>query len=224
MSFAQSTPFRENIRPGFVGDFLSREHVLPGGVKLNASTFTGADDIRIQTTAAVAVGATEVPVVALKDEIPSETVIAFGAAADGKFVRLSTTSPDGDTSMTTYPVSKALTSGDVGYYSPPGTKKRIVAGTPVYMSTSDHENKAATGAYWSSAANGKSVATTDVVRIIAYDVLDVDENNDGDLLRKGTLLHVNHMYWDTLDSTVKAKIRIDYDVTVGAPGQEVPAA
>ncbi len=223
MSFAKGSPFEQNIRPGFVGDFLNREHVLPGGVKLNASTFTGSDDIRVEVTAAVAANATTVPVVALSRDIPTDTTVMFGAPADGKFARLSEESPTGDNSLVTYPVPKDLAVGDVGYYSPPGTTKRIPAGTPVKISNTVLESSAASGALWSSAGNGIAAGTNDIVRILAYDVQDVEDNNDGDLLRKGTLLRVNHMYWDTLDATVKAKTRVDYDVTVGTPGQEVPA-
>lgn len=66
-----------------------------------------------------------------------------------------------------------------------------------------------------------TVTSNDCVRLLAYDVQDVDDNNDANILRKGTAIGVNHMYWDTLSASVKAAIRADYEVTVDAPGQEV---
>lgn len=225
MSFAKETPFRQQIRPGFFGDFLNREHVLPGGIKLKASTFNGADAVQVVVGAAGALAdANTVPVDALSGDIPKGTVLNFGAADSKKFAKLTANAVSGDVSIAVEDLPTALVDNDTAFYNPPSTGKRVPSGTPVFIDQELLETSAAIGAEWESAANGTAVLTTDLVRIVAFDVLDVDDNNDADLLRKGTLIRVNHMYWDTLDDTVKAKIRADYEVTVGAPGQEVPAS
>ena len=227
MSIVGATEFTENLRPGFVGDYLSREHVLPGGVKLDASTFINPDAVAATVLAAGADdGDVAIPVVALSGAIPSGTVLDFGGA---KFARLTAAAVAGDEELTVSELPTTLIEDDVAYYAAPGMLKRVPAGTPVYADISELEGSAASGLLWKSAANGVTVdPDTDVVRIVAYDVVDVDgldfqagASNDAALLRKGTLVYVNNMYWDTLDSTVQVHIRNDYEVSVTTPGQEV---
>jgi hypothetical protein len=72
---------------------------------------------------------------------------------------------------------------------------------------------------------GPAADDDDVVKILAYDVPDADVNNDCELLRRGTGIKVNFLPgWTDLSAAVKAKVRATYEVTVGAPGDEVPAA
>lgn len=220
MSFARITPWKQNIRPGFLGDFLSREHVLPGGIKLDASTFYGEDAVKAVVGAAGALAnATSVPVAALADAIPSGTLLDFGGK---KFARLSAAAAAGATSLAVDAIPTALVSGDTAYYLPEGTPKRAAAGTPVYIALSDFEAGANGGAQWKYCGPGVTPhATTDIVRILAFDVTDVDANNDGDILRPGTLIKINHLpEWDNLDAATKVHLRAQYQCTVGAPGQE----
>jgi hypothetical protein len=220
MGFAKSTPIGKNIRPGFVGDFLSREHVLAGGVKLDASTFPGEDAVRVKLTANAAAAATTLAVEALSGDIEDNTLLDFGT---NKFARVNDLPVTGDTQITTDAIPTALVAGDTAYFHPVGTGKRVAAGTPVFLDETAFEGAAATGIKWKYAGGGVAVGNNDRVCILAYDVQDVDDLNDGDLLRKGTLVYVNFMYWDELHPTVQAKIRADYEVSVGTPGQEVPA-
>lgn len=301
MRFADTQGYEQNIRPGFLGDLLSREHVLPGGVKLDASTFLGADDVVVIMGAAAAkeatsltveallgaipsgtilnfgtrsavtvtVGAagadvddTSIPCAALSGPIPSGTLLYFGSAkkfalttaaaaaaatsitvqalptalvendeatyADETTVeaRLTSAASIGDTSLAVAALDGEIADAAVAYYRPKNVTKRIPAGTPVYAAIADIEggaNGGTSAVLWSYAGNGQAVhATNDEVRLLAYDVYDVENNNDGDLLRPGTLIHVNHLpEWSTLDATVKTHIRNKYECSVGTPGQEV---
>jgi len=220
MSFAKINPIEKNIRPGFVGDFLNREHLLPGGIKLDATTFPGVDAIAATTTGA-AQGATAVPVAALAGAIPSGTVLDFGGA---KFARLTANAAAGATSLTVAALPTALVNGDVARYLASGLKKRVAAGTPVFATQAAFEAAGTNGLRWKNAGNGVAVGATDYVMILAFDVQDLDDSTDADALRRGTLIRVNHMYWETLSTSVKDRIRAIYEVTVGTPGQEVPAA
>ena len=89
-AFPENTRFQKNIRPGFIGDVLSRDHLLPGGVKIDAALFNSIDAVKAVVGAAgAAIGATSIPVDALSDKIPSgtyapvvATVGVAGAAAN----------------------------------------------------------------------------------------------------------------------------------------------
>lgn len=75
-------PFQQNGAPGFIADLKTREHVLPGGAKLDAAQFISADAIAATVGAAgAAAGATSIPVAALLGAIPQDTVLNFGARA-----------------------------------------------------------------------------------------------------------------------------------------------
>ncbi len=221
MGFANNTPIRKNIRPAVFGDFKSREHVLPGGVKLDAATFPGDDAVRVRLTANAAQGATSLVVAALTGPIPDNAILDFGGA---KLARVNDVSVDApDTTITVDAIPTAMVTGDTTYYVEPGVGKRVAEATPVYISQATLESSAATGAKWKFAGPGVTVGAGDTVRLLAYDVQDVDDNNDADLARKGTLVFANFAYFSQLDASVQAKLRADYEVTVGPVGQEVPA-
>lgn len=211
------TPFQTNILPGFVGDFLSREHVLAGGVKIDATTFPGEEAVKVTVGANAATDAVLVAVTALSDRIPSGTVLDMGGK---KFARLTADAAKNAVSLTVAPLATALVAGDIASYTPPGLPKRVAAGRLVGCTYVELEGAAATGLKW-----GRAEDADDHVRILAYDIIDVDKNNDGDLLRPGTLIYVNFLPgWAELSNALKTKVRALYECSVGAPGQEVPAS
>jgi len=215
MMFPQSTPYQQNIRPGFIGDFLSREHVLPGGIKLDPAQFPGADAIKVTVgTGGAAAAATAVPVVALPGPVPAGTLLDFGGA---KFARLTAAAAAGAVSLAVAALPTALVAGDVAYYNDPKNRKRVAGGTLVGLTNAELEAAATSGVKWGPAADAD-----DVVYLLAWDTPDVVDNNNADVLRKGTLIKVNNLPgWDTMSAALKAKIRAMYECTVGAPGQEV---
>lgn len=392
MSFARGNGFSENLRPRWCGDVLDRQHLLPGGVKLDASTFIAADAIpvivgaagaainatsvpvdalvgveqpfgnplipsgsilnfgpstavTVTTGAAAAKGATSITVTALSGAIPSGTVLDFGTrtavvvtvgsagalanatsvpvaaltgpipvgaildfgtkkfaevtaaaalgaetitvealptalvendaatyeaiaslpaklsapaaaaataltvvALDERIVsgstatfagsanRVAVTTQDaniGDTHVHVSALADALVNDDAAHFIPAnvrnrwnnGESRRVAAGTPVKMVVSELEAGAATGATWKYAGNGVTCAGTDIVRLLAFDVQDVLDINDGDIIRPGTLIYSNRLAeWAACDATVKTALRATYDVTVGGVGQEVASS
>lgn len=211
-------PYQENIRPGFLGDFLNREHLLPGGIKVDAAAFNSVDAVKVTVgVGGAAQGAVTVPATALADAIPSGTVLDFGGA---KFARLTATAAKGAVSLAVTALVTALVAGDVAYYNAPGVKKRIAAGTLVGLTNAEIEAGASAGVQWGPAADAD-----DLVRILAYDIPDAEANNDAEVLRVGTLIKVNFLpNWAAISATLKGKIRAAYECTVGAPGQEVPTS
>lgn len=220
-TFPDNAGFTKNIRPGFVGDLLTRDHLLPGGAKVDAPTFNSADAVAVTVATPGAgqndAGDTAVKVAALPKPIPAGAVLDFGGA---KFARLTAEAAEGATVLAVGALPTALADGDTAYYDAPGAKKRIPAGSVVGLTNAELEGASASGVKW-----GKADDSDDVVRIIAFDIPDADKSDDCDLLRAGTLIKVNFLPgWDDLSSAVKGKIRAAYEVTVGAPGDEVPAS
>lgn len=81
MAFPQTAPYKANIRPGWLGDVPDRNHVLPGGLMLDATTFVNADDTVVTLTAAAAKAAVTLAVEALLAPVPAGTVLNFGTRA-----------------------------------------------------------------------------------------------------------------------------------------------
>ena len=120
--------------PAFCGDFLSREHLLPGGVKI-----TAAD---------------------------------FAANANGK--------------------------------------RYVPAGTRVGRTFTERD----TNAFFGVAADAD-----DEIYILAYDIVDLNESGDGEVLRGGTLIKENFLPgWAGETAALKAKVRGFYQTTLGAGG------
>lgn len=220
-AFPANAGFQKNIRAGWVGDLLTRDHLLAGGVKINAPLFNSADAVKVVVgVGGAAANAVAIPVAALSEEIPAGSVITLGAVDSKKFAALSAKALKAATSLAVQPIPTALVANDTGYYNAPGSPKRIAASTAVGLTNAELENAGATGVLWGPAADGD-----DVIRLLAYDIADANVNNDGDLLRPGTLIKVNFMpSWAGMSAAVKAKVRATYEVTVGTPGDEVPAS
>lgn len=219
-AFPANPGYQKSIRPGFVVDVLSRDHLLPGGIKIDAVAFNSEDAVKVTVgTGGAAANATTVPVTALPEEVPSGAIIQFGAANSTKFARTSAVAAKGATSVAVQPLPTAVVAGDIGYYNAPGQPKRIASGTLVGLTIAEYEGAGAAGVKWGPAADAD-----DYVRIMAFDIPNADEENDADLLRVGTGIKVNFLpSWAGASTTLKTKIRAAYEVTVGAPGDEVAA-
>lgn len=211
-------PYQQNGQPGFIADLLTREHVLPGGAKIDAALFNSADAVKVTVgTGGAAQGATSVPAAsALADAIPAGAVLDFGGA---KFARLTVAATKGQTTpLTVTALVTALVAGDVAYYNKPGQPKRIAAGTLVGCTNAELEaaavvtNGVSAGMKWGPAAD-----TDDIVRFVVFDITDADANPDVDLLRPGSLIYVNHVpNWASVSATLKGKVRAAYELTVAA--------
>src|SRR5678809_130180 len=96
--------------PVWAADFMGREHLVPGGAKLNAALFLRTDAVVVVVSAAGAAGgATSVPVAALTGAIPNGTVLDFGT---NKYARLTAAAAAGATTLTVAAIPTALVSTD----------------------------------------------------------------------------------------------------------------
>jgi hypothetical protein len=210
-----TTPYKQVFRPGWKGDFSNREHVLAGGAKINAALFPSADATRVAATAGAAQGAVTVTVAALAGAIPAGAVLDFGAA---KFARLTAAAAAGATTLAVAALPTALVNGDTAYYSAPGTPKRIASGTVVGCTYAELEAAAVvTNGVPAGLLFGPAADADDIVYVIIEDVVDADKNNNIELYRHGGIVKVNFLpNWATLSAAVKAKIRAQYECTIGA--------
>lgn len=198
----------EKSTPTFIGDFLSRDYLLPGGVKVDPAGFNAYDAVVVTVGGGgAAQGATSIPVSALSGAIPSGTVLRFSA---DEFATLSSAAAAGATSLSVEALVNALESGDKATYPGTSNKKRVVGGTIIGRTYAERD---------AGTAFGLAADADDEVFIVAYDIYDVAEIADAEVLRDGTLIKENFLPgWTGVSATLKGKIRAKYETTLGAGG------
>ncbi len=192
---------------GWAGDFLNREHMIPGGAKLDPAQFTDTDAATVVVGAAGALAAaTTVPVAALSDPIPTGTVLSFGT---NKFARLTAAAAAGATSLTVAALPTALVSGDTATYAGVGTTVTVPSGTVVGRTLAERN---------AGTAFGPAGAADDEVYIICYDLYNAVINADIELYRPNSIVKENFLpEIATLAAGVITKLRAAYIMTRGAP-------
>lgn len=194
--------------PNFIGDFLSRDYLLAGGVKVLAAQFPAFGSVVATVGAAGALaGAVSLPVAALSGAIPSGTTLDFGGA---KFARLTAPAAAGATALTVAALPTALVGGDTATYPGTSGKKQISAGSLIGRTFAERGT---------DTPFGPAADADDEVFVVAYDIYDVAEINDADVLRFGTLIKENLLPgWAGVSAALKAKVRAAYQTTMGAGG------
>jgi hypothetical protein len=190
--------------PAWAGDFLNREHLIPGGAKLDAAAFNAPDAVVVVVGAAGALAAaTAVPVDALPGPIPSGTVLNFGT---NKFARLTAAAAAGATSLTVAALPTALVDNDTATYAGIQTKN-IPSGTFIGRTFAERET---------GDAFGPADAADEEFFLTAFDVTDADNNADVELYRPGSIVKENFLPgWATMSSALKTDLRATYTTTKG---------
>lgn len=200
------TDYTASLVPAWAGDVLDREHVLPGGAKLDVSQFYAEDSVLVTLTAGAAADATSLAVAALSGAIPNGTLLYFGESKE--FAMLTAAAAAGATSLAVQALPSALENADTARYAGSGTKKKVVPnGTVVGRTISERD--AGTG-------YGPAVSSDDEIYILVHDVTDADANNDCDLYRWGSLVKENFLpNWSSLAGALQTAIRAKYQCTKG---------
>lgn len=188
--------------PPFMGDFRSRDHLVPAPAKLDPAAFlvTGGTKVVVGAAGAAA-GAVAVPVAALAAAIPTGTVLDFGGA---KFARLTADAAAGAVNLTVAALPTALVNNDTATYSPAGAKKYVPPGTVVGRTIAERD---------AAAGYGPAIATDPEaeIYITAFGVLDVADINDVELVRPGSTIYENRLPGiSTMDATVLGILRTRY--------------
>jgi hypothetical protein len=185
--------------PVWTNDFLDRDHLIPGGAKVDSTAFFAADSVPVVVGAAgAAAGAVAVPVAALSGAIPSGTVLDFGAA---KFAVLTAAAAAGAVTLTVRALPTALVSGDTARYA--GIKPRALQGGTVIGRTIAERD--------ASTPYGPAAAADDEVYIVAFDVSDITRINDVEIVRPNTVIKENFLPgFAALAAGVVTKLRDKY--------------
>jgi hypothetical protein len=190
--------------PRWAGDFLSDDRLVPGGARLDPAQFHGQDAVLVDVGAAgAAANATSVPVDALTGPIPSGTTLHFGSK---KFAILTADAAAGATALTVEALPTALVDADTAWYE--GTQlDTVVSGTLIGRTFAERD---------ASTGFGPAADSDDEFYLVAFDVVDTDNNPDVDLYRHGGMVYENYLpVFSALSSAQKAKIRLLYETSIG---------
>jgi hypothetical protein len=183
---------------------MGREHLVPGGARLDATQFLATDAVVVTVGAAgAAAGAVAIPVDALSGPIPTGTLLYFGA---GEFARLTAAAAAGAVSLAVEALPAALEAGDTATYT--GVETRAVrSGTAVGRTIAERD---------AGDGYGPADAADDEIFLVAFDVPDATLNPDIVLYRHNSIVKENFLPdFATLAAGVQAAIRERYTCTIG---------
>lgn len=184
--------------PEWMADFGSRDHLIPGGIRLDPAQFIGPNGTRVTLTAGAALGATALAVAALAAAIPSGTVLDFGGA---KFARLTAAAAAGATALQVAALPTALNTGDSAVYAGVGALS-VPSGTALGRTFAERD---------AGTPFGPTAAGDEEVFLLAFEVTDLSTNADGVAYRPGSVVKENFLPgWTGLTAAVKALIRDRY--------------
>jgi hypothetical protein len=191
----------------WMGDYGSRDNLIPGGAKVDATQFKSDDAVTVVVGAAgAAIAAVSVPVAALAAPIPSGTVLYFGGA---KVAQLTAAAAKGAVTLTVAPLPAALVNADTATYLGIGPKY-IPSGTIVGRTYAERD---------ALTPFGVPADTDDEFFLVAFDVSDAAKVDDIELYRPNNIVYENFLPADfaAASATIKGKIRTLYRTTIGAP-------
>lgn len=202
----QFSTWSENVRLPWAGDYFTRDHLVPGGAKLDATQFRKTDAVFVDVGAAGAAGgATSIPVIALSGPIPNGTILDFGT---NKFARLTAAAAAGATTLTVAAIPTALVDADTTWYAGSSlTKATVPSGTLIGRTIAERD--AGTG-------YGPAGAADDEIFLVAFDVTDVMRNQDVDLYRHNSIVKENFLPALSRNATNLPLVRARYRCTRGA--------
>lgn len=193
--------------PRWAADFRSRDHLVPGPVKLVAASFPYEGTVTVTADGAASAAAVSITVDPLPGAIPSGAILNF--TGTGEYANVTANAAAGATSLTVEALDAGIENGDTATYVPQGAKRYIPSGTVVGRTIAERD--AGTG-------YGPAVSSDDETRILAFSIADVDEDNDGVLYRPHSVVKEDllpEVLAETLDAGVLADVRAAYTCTTG---------
>ncbi len=188
----------------FMGDFGDREHIVAGGAQLDSTAqFTGAGEYTIKINDAAAhAGDTTVTVDALPVALPDNTELNFG----GVILKLNGAKAAGQTSLTVDALAGEIADDAEASYDATADSRLVLSGTLVGRTYTEQQ---------AGDPFGPAGDSDDEVFIVIGDV-DLEQSNDCDLVRHGSLIKTNFLpSFAGASSTVKAKLQAQYELIVG---------
>lgn len=198
------TDYGQASSSAFMGDIGDREHILPGGAKLaTGGVFAGAGEYTIKVDDAdVNAGETSFGVDALPVALPSGTALNFG----GVVATLSANAAAGATSLTVNALAGDIANDAEASYDATADTRIVLAGTLLGRTNAER---------LAGDPFGPFADADDEIYILAEDV-DMDETNDANLVRHGSLIKYNFLpSWTGSSATAKTKLYAAYEIVKG---------
>lgn len=205
--FTYGTWSAEYGAPRWAADFRSRDHLVPGPVKLLAASFPYYGQVVVTMNGAEIAGVTSLTVDPLPGAIPSGVYLDF--TGTGELVQTSGAAAAGATEVPVVATDAAIEDNDTATYVPTGAKKYIPSGTVIGRTIAERD---------AGTAYGPADAADDETFILAFAVEDVDMDNDGVLYRPNSVVKENllpEVIAGTLVSGVLTDVRAKYTCTRG---------
>lgn len=189
--------------PTWTGDFLSRDHLVPGGANIDPTLFNAIDAVIVTADGIAAADAVSIDVLPLSGPIPVGTVLNFGTK---KFAEVTTAAVAGAIAIAVEALPTALADADVATYKGVGTK---VVASGFAIGRTFAERSAGTDF-------GPAADADDEVYLVAFENPDADRLPMVELYRHNSVVKENNLPGFTdLSAAVLAKIRANYSTTVG---------
>lgn len=192
--------------PAWAGDYFNREHMIPGGARVDAAQWV-TTTYTITAPDGAASGATSIVVTATLVALPSGTVLDW--TGTGELSKLSANAALGATSLSVVALDAAIESGDTAPFAvTDATPVTVPSGTVVGRTIAERD---------AGTAFGPADASDDEVYIVCFDIYDASINPDVDLYRPNSIVKENFLpVWSALASGVKTKVRAAYICVRGA--------
>lgn len=194
--------------PAWAGDYFERDHMIPGGAKINAALWQNVD-YTITVTEPATAGAVSLTVAALPVAIPANTILDFSGT--GELVRVTTDAAVGATTLTVEAIDAAIEDNDTATYTvTDAVPVSVPSGTAIGRTFAERDN---------GDAFGPAAATDDEIYLTCFDVLDATVNPDVELYRPGSVVKENFLPQvmnDTMIAGVLDELRARYICTTGA--------
>ncbi|MBE2224847.1 MAG: hypothetical protein IAF02_25120 [Anaerolineae bacterium] len=191
--------------PAWAGDFISRDHLVPGGANVNPELFNAANAVAAAVIGDHNANAVSVNVAPLSGSIPAGAILRVDRP--GVFARLATPAAEGDVALNVEPLSALINDGSTAIYE--GTGKKVVqSGTAIGRTFDERDG---------GEAFGLADAGDEEIYLVAFENPDVERNPVVELYRHGSVVKENFLpnFASLVDSGVIDFIRANYTTTIG---------
>jgi hypothetical protein len=202
---AQKMIFNPNeiSSPTWAGDFMGRDHLVPGGANIDPTQFKALDAVIVTADGANNAAATVLNVDALTGPIPVGTILHFGP---GKFARLTSAAPAGAEALNVEALPTAIADNNQAVYAGAG-KKVIRSGTAVGRTFAERAN---------GDPFGPADPTDSEIYLVAFENPEPDRNPVVELYRHGSVVKENFLPdYNLLPTGILDAIRALYTTTEG---------
>jgi hypothetical protein len=200
--------FERSQDPLWVGDFLDRNALLPGGSLIDPAQFLAYDAVKVTVSGAgAAQNATAIPLaspIPTGKSIPSGTLLSFGA---GKYAKLTAEAVAGANSLAVEALPVAIPAASVATYAGVTGRVSIPSGTALGRTITERD---------ANTPFGPAVDTDDEIYLLVFDIVDANNDPQCELYRHGRVVKENFLPdIATMAPALLTKLRGLYTMTKG---------